>query len=208
MGDKLGDKTGDKSWPRRQAQRGGHSIPDKVGETWREDGRQAGRKGAQEGGHSIPDQVKKTTWETRSETSWETSSRKRTQHPRPGGKDKMGDKIRDKSKTSSRRRTQHPRQGGHIKKALRTPTANCWGNMFFASFIFPEGPSHQTSKRKPSQLELVMPSTMLCRNAATRDFPCHPAWRGPVLSGWHVRIPNKPSCPSMSFIFALFRHHP
>lgn len=33
---------------------------------------------------------------------------------------------------------------------------------------------HPSSKRKPSQLLLVMPSTRLCRKAAARLLPCHP----------------------------------
>ena len=63
-------------------------------------------------------------WKTR----WETSAGRRTQHPRPGGRDNKGEKAGDKRKTSTARRTRHSRQGGH--KALRNAAVNCSGKKY------------------------------------------------------------------------------
>mmetsp|Transcript_36146 Transcript_36146/g.93275 ORF Transcript_36146/g.93275 Transcript_36146/m.93275 type:complete len:210 (+) Transcript_36146:1111-1740(+) len=52
------------------------------------------------------------------------------------------------------------------------------------------GRPSKPSRRKPSQLEFVMPSTTLWRNAATRDLPCQPACavRCPIFTSTRRRV--------------------
>ena len=147
---RMGQKTGLGDEPRRRTQ---HPRPD---------GRQAGRQDQRQekdkprgGRHSIPDerqatrQNKDKSWGDKTRDKRKTRPGRRTEHPRPDGRQAgRQDRKQEKDKTSQAdtasqtrwetrwetrpeaslaKRTQHPSQGGHTKKALRTPTVNCLG---------------------------------------------------------------------------------